>query len=112
MPELRFLPNDAGEGEGLSDAGIETYRADPFPAVARETGQNSRDAHDRDRCPGEPVRIEIRRLSVPTSSLPDLPKYREVIADCLRTAQERRVKKEVEFFRQAQRVVSAPMISV
>jgi hypothetical protein len=112
MPELRFLPNEAGEGEGLSDAGIETYRADPFPAVARETGQNSRDAHDKDRYPDRPVRIDIKKLIVPTESLPDVAKFREIVDCCLRTAQERRIQKEVEFFRQARRVLSEPQLGV
>src|SRR5688572_21111121 len=103
MPELRFLPNEAGEGEGLSDAGIETYRADPFPAVARETGQNSRDAHDKERSPSQPVRIEIQKVSVPTESLPDVAKYRDIVDHCLRVAQERRVQKEIEFFSQARK---------
>ena len=112
MPELRFLPNEAGEGEGLSDAGIETFRADPFPAVARETGQNSRDAHDNERCPDQPVRIQIQKLSVPTESLPDVAKFREIVDCCLRTAQERQIQKEVEFFQQARRVLSAPQLGV
>mgnify|MGYP001055500454 CR=1 FL=1 len=112
MPELKFLPNEAGEGEGLSDAGIETYRADPFPAVARETGQNSRDAHDKERCPDRPVRIDIKKLIVPTESLPDVAKFREVVDCCLRTAQERRIQKEVEFFRQARRVLSEPQLGI
>ena len=41
---LEFLPNEGGEAEGLSDAGIETFCENPFAAAARETGQNSRDA--------------------------------------------------------------------
>ncbi len=71
MPELAFIPNTAREGEGLSDAGIEIYRDNPFPAVARENGQNSRDAHDRERWPDAPVRVEIDRIEVPATSLPD-----------------------------------------
>jgi hypothetical protein len=43
-PVLEFLKNEAGEEEGLGDAGIETFRDAPYASCARETGQNSRDA--------------------------------------------------------------------
>src|SRR3954470_6063446 len=112
MPELRFLPNDAGEGEGLSDAGIETYRADPFPAVARETSQNSRDAHDRDQSPRRPVRIEIERINIPSTSLPGYEKYKEVAKRCLDLATRQKRKKEKAFFEQAQLVLSRDEIPV
>lgn len=112
MPELRFLPNDAGEGEGLSDAGIETFRADPFPALARETGQNSRDAHDRERCPDLPVRIVIEKVLVPTETLPDVDKYREVVEHCLRMATERTIQKEIEFFERARNVLGESTLGI
>ena len=53
VPELEFLKNEAGEEEGLSDAGIETFRDDPYASCAREAGQNSRD----DGLDGKPVRM-------------------------------------------------------
>ena len=43
-PVLKFLTNEAGEKEGLGDAGIETFRDSPYASCAREAGQNSRDA--------------------------------------------------------------------
>jgi hypothetical protein len=43
-PDLKFLPNDADELEGLGDAGIETYKDNPYASIARECGQNSNDA--------------------------------------------------------------------
>lgn len=46
---LRFLENQAGEEEGYSDSGIETFRGTPFAAIARETGQNRKDAGPRAR---------------------------------------------------------------
>lgn len=112
MPELMFLPNEAGEGEGLSDAGIETYRADPFPAVARETGQNSRDAHDNESCPGIPVKIVIKKTSIRASSLPDHSKYRAVTKRCLELATRFGRKKEQAFFDQALRILDQEYIPV
>lgn len=112
MPELKFLKNDGGEGEGLSDAGIETYRDNPFPAIARETSQNSRDAYDEKAFPEEPVRLEIEKIMIPASSLPDFDKFNEVVNRCLELAEERDNKKEIEFFSQAQDVLNADQISV
>ena len=112
VPELRFLRNDAGEGEGLSDAGIETYRADPFPAVARETSQNSRDAHDKERHADAPVRVEIERITIPGASLPGYDKYKEVAKRCLDLAIKQNRRKETAFFQQAQRVLSQDQIPV
>lgn len=112
MPELRFIPNVAGEGEGLSDAGIETYRDDPFPAVARETSQNSRDAHDAVRRPDQPVRMDIEKFNVPANTLPGYQKYREVVSLCLDVAEQNGNAKEAEFFRQALRVLDSPEIAI
>lgn len=53
-PVLRFLTNEAGEKEGLGDAGIETFRDAPYASCAREAGQNSRDAATA--CPRSPSR--------------------------------------------------------
>jgi len=112
VPELKFLPNEASEGEGLSDAGIETYRADPFPAVARETSQNSRDAHDKERHPKTAVRVEVERLNIPSASLPGIQRFREVVALCLALATKQKRKKEKAFFQQAQRVLNQDTIPV
>lgn len=112
MPELAFIPNLADEGEGLSDAGIETYRDNPFPAVARETSQNSRDAHDRERCPDEPVRVVIDKILVPAQSLPGYGAYLNTVRRCLEVAEKSGTKKEIAFFSQAERVLSAADVPV
>ena len=112
MPELAFLPNEAREGEGLSDAGIETYRDNPFPAVARENGQNSRDAHDRTRCPDDPVKVEIERIEVPADTLPDHAAYLATVRTCLALAEAGGTKKERDFFSQAEKVLTRPTIPI
>lgn len=56
MPKLKFAANPANEDKGLSDARIEKYRDEPFPAVARETDQNSRDAQKNH----QPLQIEFK----------------------------------------------------
>lgn len=112
MAELRFLSNEANEGEGLSDAGIEFYRADPFPAVARETSQNSRDAHDKKEFPGTPVRLEIDKIRVPSSTLPGYDKFKLAAEHCLEAAIRLNQAKEVQFFKQALKILAATEIAV
>ena len=84
-PALRFLPNEAGEKEGLGDAGIETFRDTPYASCAREAGQNSRDA-----AKDLPVRItfDVRRLA--HDEFPSYLKLRETIEACRGAASEDR----------------------
>ena len=109
MPELRFIPNVACEGEGLSDAGIETYRDNPFPAVARENSQN---AHDARAPSGGCVRVVIDRIAVPARTLPGYDTYRATVAHCLAVAKASGTAKEVSFFGQAEKVLAADEIPV
>lgn len=112
MANLVFIPNVADEGEGLSDAGIETYRDNPFPAIARETSQNSRDAHDRDRVGSEPVVVVIDKLEIQSAELPGILEYKRVVELCLEIALELNSKKEIEFFRQAKKVLHKETIPI
>lgn len=108
-PKLKFAENTADEGEGLSDAGIETYRDDPFPAVARETVQNSRDAHDKSP---NPVRIEFKRFMISQNDFPDIEGFRASAQACLDTARADENEKEVSFFEQAVSVLNQNEIPV
>ena len=95
---LEFLPNVGGEGEGLSDAGIETFREKPFAAVARETGQNSRDArNDADK----PVLLKFDVICLPTSEFPSIKDYKSAARLCLAKSQLANNEKEIGFFRNA-----------
>jgi len=67
--QLEFLENAGGEAEGLSDAGIETFRENPFAAAARETGQNSRDARSDSAAP---VRVTYNNLNIDTTAFPTI----------------------------------------
>lgn len=103
-PVLRFLPNEAGEKEGLGDAGIETFRDTPYASCAREAGQNSRDAMK-----DLPVRLtfNIRRLG--HDEFPSHSLLRDVIATCRAEATQDR---EIAFFNNASDVINAPGIPV
>jgi hypothetical protein len=101
MAQLSFLQNPADEAEGLSEAGIETFRDQPFWAVARETGQNSRDARQGD----VPVVVRIERSSLPAADFPSRDQFVEAARQCLALAKKNRNAKETAFFEQACRVL-------
>ena len=96
--ELEFLKNSGGEAEGLSDAGIETFRENPFAAVARETGQNSRDARNSD---AEPVLMKFDVISIPTTKFPSIETYRTAARLCLKKSEATGGEKEIAFFQNA-----------
>lgn len=91
--ELEFLPNQAGESEGLGDAGIETFRDNPYASCGREAGQNSADAA-RDR----PVKMTFDMLEVEAEGFPGIDVLSETVSLCLAAAKQ---EKDEDFFTQA-----------
>jgi len=106
---LEFLPNPSGDGEGLSDAGIETFRDKPFAAVARETAQNSRDARDNTN---EPVRLTFDIINVSSNEFPSIDEFREAARLCLEKSKKRNAEKEIGFFQQAVRALEQEEIRI
>lgn len=106
---LEFLPNPGGEAEGLSDAGIETFRDKPFAAVARETGQNSRDARSDVT---KPVRLAFDVLTISSDKFPSVSDYRSAAGRCLAKAQKTKNEKDLGFFAQAVKALNEPEIRV
>ena len=107
--KLEFLKNDGGEAEGLSDAGIETFRENPVSAVARETGQNSRDARF---CKTKPVLVKIDLLTIETKEFPSIAEYRQATKHCLEKSVKNSKKKETEFFRKASKVLESKNLRI
>ena len=107
--EVRFLANEAGEDEGLNDPGIEHYLGAPYAGIARECGQNSRDAKT-----GSPVRLKMRCLEISTESIPGFDRLRAAMDQCLAQAIDARERGEKprKFFENARRVASARTVSV
>jgi hypothetical protein len=99
-PDLEFLSNDAGELEGLGDAGIETYKDNPYASIARECGQNSNDAALQ-----RPVVVSYDLIAIPAADIPGVAKLKLAVAACLRAALKVRDEKTTDFFRQAERVL-------
>lgn len=107
QPILGFLTNEAGEKEGLGDAGIETFRDAPYASCAREAGQNSRDAAKG--LPELPVRMTFNVRYLDHQSVPSYGLLKDTIVACdEQSVQER----EKEFFGNALGVISAERVPV
>ena len=104
QPKLEFLPNEAGEKEGLGDAGIETFRNRPYASCAREAGQNSRDAAD-----GHPVRLTFDVLEILAADFPAHGQLSAAVDSCLAAATQ---EKDQDFFGQARRLLDAEHLKV
>lgn len=101
---LEFLPNQAGESEGLGDAGIETFRDNPYASCGREAGQNSADA-----AVDHPVRMTFDVLEVATSDLPGVTVLTDTVERCLAAASQ---EKDEDFFAHAKSLLDLPVIKV
>ncbi len=104
FPTLTFLPNEAGEIDGLGDAGIETFRNAPYASAAREAGQNTRDAAE-----STPVKLTFDVLGLPPDQIPAYHELELALNACAATAVH---EKEIEFFKNARNVASAATIPV
>lgn len=102
---LQFSSNDTDEDEGLSDAGIETFKGVPYSSVARESAQNSRDA-----ALTFPVRLEFDVVQIPRSEFPALQELTEVVKACASRAEERNELKEKQFFSKAQNILGEEVL--
>jgi len=106
---LEFLENSGGEAEGLSEAGIETFRDRPFASVARETGQNSRDARLE---PSKPVRLTFDVIKLKSADFPSIEQFRESVGLCLAKSKGHGKEKEKGFFEQAAKVLQGDEIEI
>lgn len=104
---LEFLDNVADEDEGLSNAGIETFRDAPFAGIARECGQNSLDA-----AVSNPITLSFDLLNIPLEEFPALVEYKAAIEACVKRARERENKDEYKFFTNARLILKQPKIRV
>ncbi|WP_146142725.1 hypothetical protein [Photobacterium phosphoreum] len=98
MSEVIFdtTPNHANESEGLGDAGTETYLDAPLVGLAREIGQNSRDAHDTES--SKPAKITFDLFEVKKDEIPAFKQFETTVNSCYITACEKKDKKAIPFF--------------
>ncbi len=106
-PKLVFLTNDAGEEEGLGDAGVETYRDAPYASVARECGQNSADAREK-----RPVTMRFDLLEIGINEYPAAKSQLAAVEACLDKARSGRNDKEIDFFSRAREVLTADRLKI
>lgn len=113
VPRWKFLRNEAKEDEGLADAGIETFRDEPFAGLARECGQNSIDAASSSGR-GGPKHVVVRffKETVMTETIPDILALRKTIDACLERAEEREDNNEINFFERARGIINAKKIDL
>lgn len=101
---LEFLKNEAGEKEGLGDAGIEMFKDAPYASCAREAGQNSRDASDT-----LPVIMHFDAIQVPAREFPFITELQEAMNACAEQVSE---ENDVDFFNVARELLTEESISV
>lgn len=76
-----FPSNNDGEVDGFSNAGIETFRGNPWESLAREIIQNSLDAKlpESER----PVEVHFKLKDLPVDSFPDKDSFVKILNLCL-----------------------------
>lgn len=97
-----FPLNNYGQEHGFNDAGIETYRGNPWGSLARETIQNSLDA--KDPSAGKPVEVCFEMLEFPTEDFPGKTEFERVLKSCADYWKHQ--PKTVRFFEKALSVLS------
>ena len=103
---LEFLKNDANEDEGLGNAGIETYREEPYAGTAREVDKTA--VTPPSACPF----VSFDVIDVPFDQFPQIDRLKSSIAACLRKARVASDEKEIAFFEQATTVLESGPLKV
>jgi hypothetical protein len=112
----KFLMNEIGfefpldtsqQWDGFNEPGVAHFSGSPFRSLGREGTQNTLDAVRK----GSQARIEIRRVVVETSTIPDLDGLSEALGRCARDA-DNEGEKASKFFEIAQDTLSKPTLSV
>jgi hypothetical protein len=80
-----FPKTNWGSENGKNDPGMETFRGNPYPALAREPIQNSLDARND---PNQPVRVEFSVFKLQKENFPGKLDYIEVLKRCINQAKE------------------------
>ncbi len=99
--------DDADQWDGFNQPGIEHFRGNPVPYLAREVHQNSMDAAEE----GQEVFVQIRLHQVDTLSLPNLDELRTNIEACMPGATIEG-DKATHFFAKAKKELRRKKISV
>ena len=88
----RCPTNDAGEGFGFNESGMEHFAGDPFSALAREITQNTNDAVQV-----SPAFLQFKTIQVSKSDFPNRDEFVEILTKCRVAADEEGQKASVFF---------------
>src|SRR4051812_46427754 len=108
MSEVGFeFPEDhSQQWDGFNEPGVEHFSGSPFRSLGREGTQNTLDAKK-----AAPARIRVRRIDVPTSSIPDVEALKTAVARCRHEAGNEG-EKAIQFFDGAASLLANETISV
>src|SRR6185312_9122768 len=93
---FEFPLDTSGQWDGFNDPGIEHFTGNRLQHLGREVPQNTIDAKV-----GNPAKISIRLIKVPTESLPGGNELTKSIGSCLQAALKDQSTKAIKFFEQA-----------
>lgn len=102
-----FSDNPKGTKQGYSDAGMETFRRSPYASIARESIQNSLDAHDGSK---RPVVVGFSVEQLVATRVPGIEQLRNTMQDCLRMWKGN--KKAAKFFRGAVKLLKQDRLPI
>lgn len=74
-----FPSNDNGQINGISEAGIETFKGSPFPSLAREICQNSLDAKKENN---DPVIVEFSGFEIDRKEIKGFSDIVSALGEC------------------------------
>ena len=101
----RCPKNEAGEGFGFNESGIEHFAGDPYSAIAREITQNTNDAVSE-----APAFLQFNTIQVDKSDFPNHEEFRDLLKKC-RHAAEEEGQKAVAFFDNALNIIDDEQIT-
>lgn len=104
-----FPSNNYGQINGISDAGIETFRGALISSLTRETCQNSLDAI---KDINEPVRIEFEKFEIYKNEIPGYEDLLKSLQNCYVFWKKLENEKTYLFFEKAIKSISKEKISV
>ena len=109
MISWNFPSNNNGDINGISNAGIETFKGAPYEALAREICQNSLDAKLDD---AEKIVVEFSLFKYESSKLPGYNKLNEVLRNCYDYWEKDNNKKGIKFFEKSLECINNEYINI
>lgn len=104
---FEFPIDGSGQWDGFNDPGIEHFTGNRLQHLGREVPQNTIDAKV-----GDPARISVQLIKVPTASLPGHAELAQAVERCRLKAAEDKSDKALKFFLNADKLLAAKELQV